>query len=437
VSTPAYEKYKESGVEWLGQVPEHWEIIQSRRLFAQRKQKASETDQQLTASQKHGVIYQKDFMALEGQKVVQVISGADILNHVEPNDFVISMRSFQGGIEWCGLSGSISSAYVMLIPSAEVDAQFFRYLFKSSPYIQALQSTSNLVRDGQALRYNNFALVSLPVIPLAEQRAIASYLDRETARLDTLISRQERLIELSQEKRRALIGHAVTRGLDETAPRKEAGVEWLGEVPAHWEVRKLKGTCFFQEGPGLRHWQFTDEGVRVICVTNITESGIDFSQYEKFISVEEFQKTYQHFKVDRGDLLVSSSGNSWGKVAEFKSDEAVMLNTSTIRVNENEEKKLAKDFLKWVLQSSYVREQLYLLMTGSCQPNFGPSHLGITQVAIPPLSEQRSIEKYLDAETAKIDTLLEKARRAIELMKERRSALIAAAVTGQIDVRGL
>lgn len=169
---------KDSGVEWIGQIPAHWEMSQSRWLFSLRKDRALPDDEQLTASQEMGIVYQKDYME-QGSRVVQVITGTDILKHVEPNDFVISMRSFQGGIEWSGLRGKISSAYVMLIPNEEkVHSPFFKWLLKSDKYICALQSTSNLVRDGQALRYNNFRQVDLPIVPLDEQKEIADYLSR-------------------------------------------------------------------------------------------------------------------------------------------------------------------------------------------------------------------------------------------------------------------
>jgi type I restriction enzyme S subunit len=205
---------KPSGVEWLGDVPEHWKVVKSRRYFTQRKDRAMPGDRQMTASQKYGVIYQEDYMLMEGSKVMQVITGADILKHVEPNDFVISMRSFQGGIEWCGLKGSVSSAYVPLIPSDEIDTKFFSYLFKCKPYIQALQRTSNLVRDGQALRYDNFVQVDLPLMSLKEQAAIASFLGAETAKVDRLIAKAQQAISLQKEHRAALISAAVTGKID-------------------------------------------------------------------------------------------------------------------------------------------------------------------------------------------------------------------------------
>jgi type I restriction enzyme S subunit len=200
---------KDSGLQWLGKIPEHWEIIRSKRLFDLRNVKASASDKQLTVSQEFGVITQEEFMA-KGSRVVQVIKGADILKHVEPNDFIISMRSFQGGIEWSKIGGSTSSAYVVLIPNEEVHCPFFAYFLKSNQYIQALQSTSNLVRDGQALRYSNFCIVDLPVVPLPEQKAIAEYLDKKIAGIDALVEKVYQAIERLQEYRAALISSVVT-----------------------------------------------------------------------------------------------------------------------------------------------------------------------------------------------------------------------------------
>lgn len=205
---------KPSGVEWLGDVPAHWGVGQSRRLFALRNERAAEGDKQLTASQAHGVVFQDRFIELEGRRVVEVIKGADILKHVEPNDFVISMRSFQGGIEWCQERGCISSAYVMLVPCERIHGPFFSYLFKCRSYIQALQSTTNLVRDGQALRYSNFTQVDLPLVPFDEQAAIAAFLIDETSRFHTLTAEAQRAIDLLQERRIALISAAVTGQID-------------------------------------------------------------------------------------------------------------------------------------------------------------------------------------------------------------------------------
>jgi len=205
---------KPSGVEWLGEVPAHWGVVQSRRLFKVRNEPAHEADRQLTASQKHGVLFQSEFVELEGRRVVEVIKGADSLKHVEPNDFVISMRSFQGGIEWCKLRGSISWHYVMLTPVQSVHGPFFAYVLKSAGYIQALRATTDLIRDGQELRYSHFVQVDLPLVPMEEQASIALFLDRETAKIDALTAEAQLAIELLQERRTSLISAAVTGQID-------------------------------------------------------------------------------------------------------------------------------------------------------------------------------------------------------------------------------
>ncbi|OFI05352.1 EcoKI restriction-modification system protein HsdS [Clostridium acetireducens DSM 10703] len=214
---------------------------------------------------------------------------------------------------------------------------------------------------------------------------------------------------------------------------KDSGVEWIGKIPVDWEKGKFKNFVFYQEGPGLRNWQFKDEGIKVICVTNITDKGIDFSKYTKYISYDEYKNSYIHFKVNKGDILLSSSGASWGKVATFNDDEEVILNTSTIRINENTNK-LKKDFIKYSLISDSVREQLNLLMTGSCQPNFGPSHLERVKIPIPLLDEQYKIIEFLNQKTAEFDSIISKKEALIKKLEEAKKSLISEVVTGKVKV---
>lgn len=208
-------QYKDSGVNWIPQIPEHWNMVYSKKLFAQRKDKAFPNDIQLTSSQKYGIISQDEFMKREGRRLTVVVTGSDILKHVGIGDFVISMRSFQGGLEYSYVEGKISSAYVMLIPNKEkVYDEYFKWLLKSKSYIKALQGTSDLVRDGQALRYANFAKVYLPEIPLEEQKAIADYINSEVARIDNALPTFQKKIELLREYRTRLISDVVTGQID-------------------------------------------------------------------------------------------------------------------------------------------------------------------------------------------------------------------------------
>lgn len=204
----------DSAVRWMGEIPAHWSISQSRRLFAVRSEPALPDDQMLTASQKYGVLFQSDFVELEGRRVVEVIMGKDNLRHVEPDDFVISMRSFQGGLEWSRLKGSTSFHYVMVTPIKWVHPPFFAHLFKCLPYIHALRATTDLIRDGQEIRYSHFVKVPLPVIPLEEQREITDFLNVEVSRYDKLLDQAAQFILLLQERRAALITAAVTGKID-------------------------------------------------------------------------------------------------------------------------------------------------------------------------------------------------------------------------------
>lgn len=202
---------KDSGIPWCPRIPKHWVPTNPKALFHQRKERARENDKQLTASQKHGIVFQDDFMKIENQKVVTVAKDFDILKHVEPNDFVISMRSFQGGLEFSELSGCISSAYVMLVPNCNlVYPPFYRWLFKSDKYINAIQSTTNLIRDGQAMRFANFVMVPLFIIPLDEQQRIADYLNKKCSKVDSIIQKKQELLANLDTYKKSLIYEYVT-----------------------------------------------------------------------------------------------------------------------------------------------------------------------------------------------------------------------------------
>jgi type I restriction enzyme S subunit len=222
-------RLKPSGVEWLEDIPEHWQVVRSKRLFAIRKELARPDDVQLSATQAYGVIKQAEFEQMVGRRVVKIFMHLEKRRHVEKDDFVISMRSFQGGLERAWASGAIRSSYIVLKPASCVDVTFFSYLLKSSGYIRALQATANFIRDGQDLTYENFRCVDLPLIPIDEQRVIASYITNATSRIDTNISRLRRELEFLWEYHKRLIADVVTGKLDvrEAASKLPADLEQM------------------------------------------------------------------------------------------------------------------------------------------------------------------------------------------------------------------
>ncbi|WP_429183009.1 restriction endonuclease subunit S [Aeromonas rivipollensis] len=249
----SYPEYKDSGIAWLGNAPSHWAVFHGKRLLTQCRETARPESTQLAASQAYGVIPQSLLMEMTGNKVMLALKGTDNFKHVSENDFVISLRSFEGGIEHSSYSGCVSPAYTVLQAVKPIYPWFYRYLFKSSPYIAALQASTDSLRDGKSITFEQFGAISLPLPSHEEQRTIAAFLDYETARIDRLIAQQQRLIELLKEKRQAVISHAVTKGLNPNAPMKDSGVEWLGQVPEHWGASRVGWCC--QVGNGCREFR--------------------------------------------------------------------------------------------------------------------------------------------------------------------------------------
>ena len=205
---------KPSGIPWLGDIPQHWEVTRSKRLFTSRKDLALPGDIQLSATQAYGVIPQSDYEDKIGRRVVKIFMHLEKRRHVEKDDFVISMRSFQGGLERAWASGAIRSSYVVLKADRGVNTDFFAYLFKSRGYIGAIQATGDLIRDGQDLNFTNFCRVDLPLVPLGEQKAIAAFIADSTVGIDIATYRLEREIRLLREYRTRLVADVVTGKLD-------------------------------------------------------------------------------------------------------------------------------------------------------------------------------------------------------------------------------
>lgn len=407
MSFPKYAEYVDSGVEWLEASPSNWGLFLGKRLFKQRKEKAYPRDEQLAASQAFGVVPQKKMMTLTGNKVMLALGGTDTFRHVEENDFVISLRSFEGGIEHSAYTGCVSPAYTVLTSIHTIVPLFYKYLFKSRPYIAALQASTDSLRDGKSITFEQFGAIPLPNPSISEQTQIARFLDHETAKIDALIAEQKRLIKLLQEKRQAVISHAVTKGLDPNVPMKDSGVEWLGKVPSHWEVKKIKHFFTLQRGHDLASSQFK-EGKYPVYGSN---------------GVIGYHSEY----TTKGPSITVGRSGSVGEV-NYVSNDFWAHNTSlflkSVRNGDME-------YVYYVLLSMDLKS----LAAGSAVGSLDRNNIHSRFLAIPSMSEQVDISKFLKEQLKSFDSLAEKVNENIILLKERRSALISAAVTGKIDVR--
>jgi type I restriction enzyme S subunit len=436
MSFPRYESYKESGVEWLGDVPEHWDVFHGRRLFTNRREVASDSDEQLAASQKYGVIPQTLMMELNDSKVMLALKGTESFRHVEKNDFVISLRSFEGGIEHSNYIGCVSPAYTVLKALKVVEPNFFRYLFKSKTYVSALQSTTDSLRDGKSITYQQFGDIQLVLPSVFEQQTIAAFLDRETAKIDALIAEQQRLIELLKEKRQSVISHAVTKGLNPNAPMKDSGIEWLGEVPEHWEVRKLNSFSnkITNGYVGPTRDILVEDGVPYAQATHIKGGRILFDG-AYFVTLK-WSSAHAKSILQLGDVLIVQTGAGTGDIGLVTEDE-IGFNCHALIIVSVDKAVMYGEFLAQLLRSTYGRETLSSIQTGAMHPHLNCGEVKFISLPVPPIEEQAAIVSSISSSISQFESLIQEAVRATNLLKERRTALISAAVTGKIDVRGL
>lgn len=428
-------------MEWLEKVPIEWAVLPGRRVFRQTRDSSFEEDEQLSASQKHGVLPQSLLMKLEDQKVVLALKGTDGFIHVDEDDFVISLRSFQGGIEHSQYTGCVSPAYTVLKASKPICPRYYFYTLKTRLYIGALQSVTDGIRDGKNISYDQFGLVALPVPPLADQTAIAAFLDRETAKIDALVEAQRRLIALLKEKRQAVISHAVTKGIDPNAPMKDSGIDWLGDVPAHWEVRRIKSIlkgigqgwspqCDSEPVDSPEQWGV----LKVGCV-----NGGHFNPCENKSLPPELEPIPE-LAVRAGDVLVSRANTRElvGGAALVMEDHPRLLLCDKLYRLIADNNQVEPGYLATYLQADVARGQIQVAASGasSSMLNIGQFVIRDMPIAIPPLVEQQSILKLMGQRRNAFDLLISQANAVIALLQERRAALISAAVTGKIDVRG-
>ncbi|MCJ7929982.1 restriction endonuclease subunit S [Aeromonas sp. LsrichE-8G] len=431
----SYPEYKDSGIAWLGNAPSHWAVFHGKRLLTQCRETARPESTQLAASQAYGVIPQSLLMEMTGNKVMLALKGTDNFKHVSENDFVISLRSFEGGIEHSSYSGCVSPAYTVLQAVKPIYPWFYRYLFKSSPYIAALQASTDSLRDGKSITFEQFGAISLPLPSHEEQRTIAAFLDYETARIDRLIAQQQRLIELLKEKRQAVISHAVTKGLNPDAPMKDSGIEWLGQVPEHWVVSDLSYTL--SAIADIDHYmpESVDIGVPYLMTGDLKNFAheIDFSECKQ-VSYVEYGKLSRKIQASIGDVIVARYATI-GTATYVDIDKEFLVSYACVTVKPNLHK-VAGLYLYYFIKSHSFLEGLLNKVNTNTQGNVGINDLKKVKISLPDVQEQGEVVLYLESITKKIDSLSRQAERAITLMNERRTALISAAVTGKIDLRG-
>ncbi|EPV6929468.1 restriction endonuclease subunit S, partial [Campylobacter upsaliensis] len=406
-----------------------WEVKRLRHIFKEVSIKKCGNEQQLCATQSYGVIPKK----LYSYKTVEVISGdLNSFKLVKKDNFVISLRSFEGGIEHSNYQGIISPAYTILEPQVEIYSFYFKFLFKSSFFISTLNIHKIGIREGQNISYASLQYTPIPLPPLQKQKEIAEFLDSKCEKIQNYIDKKQKLITLLQEKKQALINEAVTKGLNPNIEFKNSGIEYLGLIPHHWEVRSVATLGKFFKGSNISKNDLQGSGVSVVLYGDI------YTKYE--IKTKQFQsKIAENFAKDKtqilcGDLLFSGSGETKediGKCICYLGNEKAYVGGDVIVLRQMGQDSL---FLSYVLNSDYIKYQKAVISKGEIIIHIYASNLRDLKIPLPPLHEQKEIAAFLDSKVAQIDSVIEKTKKQIELIKEYKNTLINEAVCGRINL---
>ena len=429
-----YPSYKNSGVEWLGDVPDEWDIYPFWHLF-NRKEITNKTQEQLLS------VYLDRGVILHSEGGGMVHKPADNLEKyqlVEVNDFVMNnQQAWRGSVGVSPYKGIVSPAYLIFSFNKKICApKFFKYFLRDKGVVDQFMIASMSVGTIQRqVKWHLLKTIQLSIPSLIEQNTIANFLDTETARIDNLISKQEKLIELLEEQCKSIISHAVTKGLNPNAPMKDSGVEWLGEVPEHWEVTFIKYiTKKISSGktPLGGAEVYTDEGVIFLRSQNIYSDGLHLDDVS-FIP-HEIHASMKSSVVKKNDVLLNITGGSIGRtcLVDCEIGEAnVNQHVCIIRTSKDKYAKWLSVFMK----SNSAQSQIFYSQTGAGREGLNFSQIGNMRLPFPPFVEQQEILDFLDQENLRFDNLILKQQSLIEKMKEYRASIISHAVTGKIDVR--
>jgi type I restriction enzyme S subunit len=440
MSFPGYAEYRDSGVAWLGDVPAHWSSASLRWIST--RYSGGTPDKLIARYWEDGTIPWLNSGAVNDGLIVEPSTyiteeayKSSSAKWIPAGALVMALAGqgkTKGMVAQLGIATTSNQSMAAIVPTGGVLPRFLFWWLQSN-YQNIRNLSGGDLRDG--LNLELLGNIPCPILPGEEQAEIVTFLDRETAKIDALVAEQEKLISLLKEKRQAVISHAVTKGLDPSVPMKDSGVEWLGAVPAHWGI-----------GPLKRYWnvidckhttaEFVDDGLPLASIREVQG---------KWVELDGAKCTTEHFYkllIEGGRLplpgdLIFSRNATVGEVAQVHAEHPRFAMGQDVVLIRKLLPDYSSDFLQHVIRSPLITLQLDNMMIGSTFKRINVEEIRSLTVLSPPAGEQTSIAEFLAIEVEQFDALTAEARRAIDLLHERRTALISAAVTGKIDVRGL
>lgn len=412
-------KMKDSGIAWIGEIPEDWEVLRGKNIFKQRSEKGNSICLQLLSpSQKYGVIPQELYEKLSGMRPVKLKETVDLsqFKTVHIGDYCISLRSFQGGFEYSDYEGVVSTVYQIFYPKLDVYRGYYKYLFKDKGFISEMNSYTLTLRDGKNIAFEDFGNSILPYPSTIEQQQIADFLDKKCAEIDKLIELQENMIEKLKEYKQSVITQAVTKGLDPDVPMKNSGIEWIGKIPEGWDIKKLKHIV------SQRNEKNIHEDLSYIGLENV----VSFTG--KYIESESSYDISQSILCKKGDVL-------FGKLRPYLA-KAYLIENKSCCSTEFIVLKQAKvpSYIKYLMLSNWFVTIVNNSTYGTKMPRANADYIKNVYITVPPTEEQQQIAYYLDKKCVEIDDLIKLKEQKIEKLKEYKKSLIYEYVTGKKEV---
>ena len=426
-----YENYKDSGVDWIGEIPDHWKMLSNKYIFKLKKNQVGKksADYELLSLTLKGVI-KRDMENPEGKFPAEF----DTYQEVKKGDFIFCLFDVEETPRTVGLSdfdGMITGAYTVFTASEETDRKYLYYFYLNLDEKKRLKFLYRGLRN--TIPKDSFFTFKTTFPPIEEQQTIATFLDAKTAKIDQRIANRQKEIELLKERRQILIQKAVTTGLDDTAPLKDSGVDWIGEIPEHWEVRKLKSLSKkIVDGTHFTPY-YVDDGIPFLRVTDLTKMQNGKIQWEntKRIGRLEHELLIKRAFAEKGDVLLSKNGTiGLTKVVDWDEEFSIFVSLCLIKLRAE----ISPYYFTYFFNSPIVEEQL----------NFGSSRTSVTNlhlekikeliVVLPPKAEQNKIIEKIDEFSLPIDKAILLKQQEIEKLKEYKTVLIDNVVTGKVRV---
>lgn len=437
-SLKPYPAYKDSGAAWLGDVPENWAAVPNRALFTEVKERGFPNEQMLSVTITHGVIQQSSLLS-DSSKKDSSNEDKSAYKLVRSGDIAYNkMRAWQGALGASDLRGIVSPAYVVLRPREDCDSRYYHYLLRTPAFAKEAERWSyGITSDMWSLRPEHFKLIHSCVPPVEEQRSVVRYLDYMDRRIRYFIRVKNRLIKLLEEQRQAIINHAVTCGIDPGVGHRPSGVESLGDLPEHWEVRRLKDVAHVQTGLtlGKDYRGAATESHPYLRVANVQQGRADLTHI-KYLDVPPGEAAGATLRA--GDVLMTEGGDvdKLGRGCVWKGEIPNCLHQNHVFAVRCDLDVLAPEFLVGLMRSQHGRA--FFQTTAKQTTNLASTNsttLRTFPIALPPINEQREILDELARQTSRIDAAVARTENEAGHLREYRTRLTVDVTTGRVDVR--